>query len=98
LLRKGKWSEIEVGDLVLVEKNHRIPADLLLLKSSEPKGEAFIETSTLDGEKHLKPKESLKQLKDKITIFSSGDSAENKTVDPGKPIEGYGVKRAASEP
>lgn len=54
-----KWSKIEVGDLVLVQKNERIPADLLMLKTSDSKGRGFIETSTLDGEKHLKPRESI---------------------------------------
>ena len=58
-----KWSKVHVGDLVLVKKNHRIPADLLLITSSDSKGTAFIETSTLDGEKHLKPRESLEKLR-----------------------------------
>ena len=32
------------------------PADLILLKSSQPKGIAFIETKSLDGETNLKNK------------------------------------------
>lgn len=33
-----------------------IPADLILLKSSDPKGGLFIETKNLDGETNLKNK------------------------------------------
>lgn len=45
-----------LGDLILVLKNERIPADLLLLSTDNPEGTGFLETSTLDGEKHLKPR------------------------------------------
>jgi phospholipid-translocating ATPase len=68
MLVRDKWSEIEVGDLVLVEKNERVPADLLLLTCSDPKGVAHIETSTLDGEKHLKPRESIEKIRKMLKI------------------------------
>ena len=44
-----KWKDIRVGDLVRVENNDFIPADLILISSSEPEGLCFIETSNLDG-------------------------------------------------
>lgn len=42
--------DLKVGDLIKVKKGSRIPADSILLQSSEPSGEAFIKTDQLDGE------------------------------------------------
>ncbi|KAK9477001.1 hypothetical protein V1514DRAFT_284020 [Lipomyces japonicus] len=42
--------DLKVGDLVLVQKDQRVPADMILLKSSEANGETFIRTDQLDGE------------------------------------------------
>lgn len=43
-------SSISVGDLVLLEKNDRVPADLILLRTSDSSGTCFIRTDQLDGE------------------------------------------------
>jgi hypothetical protein len=43
-------SSIRVGDLVVLEKNQRVPADLILLRTSESSGTCFIRTDQLDGE------------------------------------------------
>jgi phospholipid-translocating ATPase len=43
-------SSIRVGDLVLIEKNQRVPADLILLRTSDTSGTCFIRTDQLDGE------------------------------------------------
>uniref|UniRef100_H2ZKF5 Phospholipid-transporting ATPase n=1 Tax=Ciona savignyi TaxID=51511 RepID=H2ZKF5_CIOSA len=51
---KMKWSDLQVGDIVRVVCNSVIPADILLLHSSDPDGICFIETSNLDGESNLK--------------------------------------------
>lgn len=41
---------LAVGDLVKLHKDKRIPADMILLQSSEASGESFIKTDQLDGE------------------------------------------------
>lgn len=43
-------SSLAVGDLVLLEKNQRVPADLVLLRTSDEEGTCFIRTDQLDGE------------------------------------------------
>jgi phospholipid-translocating ATPase len=49
-------SRIRVGDLVFLEKNQRIPADLVLLRTSDSNGTCFIRTDQLDGETDWKLK------------------------------------------
>ncbi|KAJ1796366.1 putative aminophospholipid-translocase, partial [Coemansia sp. RSA 2399] len=43
-------AKIRVGDLVLIEKNQRVPADMLLLRTTESSGACFVRTDQLDGE------------------------------------------------
>ena len=43
-------SSLRVGDLVHLEKNQRVPADLVLLRTSDVSGTCFIRTDQLDGE------------------------------------------------
>ena len=50
-----KWADIKVGDIVKVEKDQEIPADLLLV--SAPKDIVFVSTMNLDGETNLKDRE-----------------------------------------
>nr|CAB3224704.1 probable phospholipid-transporting ATPase IIA [Phallusia mammillata] len=54
-----KSSEIQVSDLLVLKKNQRVPADLVLLKSSEKNGTCFIRTDQLDGETDWKLKVSV---------------------------------------
>eukprot|EP01117_Protostelium_nocturnum_P006113 TRINITY_DN2203_c0_g1_i3.p1 TRINITY_DN2203_c0_g1~~TRINITY_DN2203_c0_g1_i3.p1 ORF type:complete len:1236 (+),score=387.58 TRINITY_DN2203_c0_g1_i3:144-3851(+) len=56
-----KWSKLKVGQVIKMKDGDQIPADVVLLSSSEEKGIAFVEASSLDGEAGLRRKEPLKQ-------------------------------------
>lgn len=47
---KTQAQNLRVGSLVELHKDQRIPADMVLLQSSESTGESFIRTDQLDGE------------------------------------------------
>ncbi|QPG74872.1 hypothetical protein FOA43_002208 [Brettanomyces nanus] len=53
-LNKTQWSNIKVGEIVKLECDEWVPADIILLTSTNDLGETFIETMALDGETNLK--------------------------------------------
>eukprot|EP00002_Diphylleia_rotans_P003086 TRINITY_DN12068_c0_g1_i3.p1 TRINITY_DN12068_c0_g1~~TRINITY_DN12068_c0_g1_i3.p1 ORF type:complete len:1169 (+),score=197.15 TRINITY_DN12068_c0_g1_i3:63-3569(+) len=56
----GFYKDVEVGDILFLQRNDEIPADAVLLSSSSLDGTCFIETSNLDGESNLKARNSTK--------------------------------------
>ncbi|KFP37679.1 putative phospholipid-transporting ATPase IB, partial [Chlamydotis macqueenii] len=66
VLRNGMWQnimwkEVAVGDIVKVTNGQHLPADMIIISSSEPQAMCYIETANLDGETNLKIRQGLSQ-------------------------------------
>uniref|UniRef100_A0A672Q915 Phospholipid-transporting ATPase n=1 Tax=Sinocyclocheilus grahami TaxID=75366 RepID=A0A672Q915_SINGR len=58
------WKELRVGDFIRLRCNEILPADVLLLSSSDPDRLCHIETATLDGETNLKQRQVVRSFID----------------------------------
>uniref|UniRef100_A0A8C5GCC2 Phospholipid-transporting ATPase n=1 Tax=Gouania willdenowi TaxID=441366 RepID=A0A8C5GCC2_GOUWI len=58
------WKEVQVGDFIRLRCNEILPADVLLLSSSDPDRLCHIETATLDGETNLKQRQVVRSFLD----------------------------------
>ncbi|XP_034945439.1 probable phospholipid-transporting ATPase VA isoform X2 [Chelonus insularis] len=66
---KVAWKDIKVGDVVHLSNNEVVPADILLLRSSDPQGCAFLDTCNLDGETNLKQRQVIRGFLDHQNSF-----------------------------
>jgi magnesium-transporting ATPase (P-type) len=57
--REVLWKDLRVGMVIRVENKGEVPADVVVLQTSEPRGVCYIETSNIDGETNLKLKEAV---------------------------------------
>ncbi|KAI8601931.1 hypothetical protein EDD21DRAFT_373196 [Dissophora ornata] len=57
------WQDVKVGDIVYLKNDDPIPADIVILSTSEADGLCFIETKNLDGETNLKIRRGLTATK-----------------------------------
>jgi hypothetical protein len=44
-----KWKDVRVGDILKIRNNETIPADMVVLHTSDKDGLAYLETANLDG-------------------------------------------------
>ena len=57
--KKSSAASVHVGDIIRVYQNERIPADLVLLQTTEKSGSVFIRTDQLDGETDWKLRKAI---------------------------------------
>uniref|UniRef100_A0A8C5UF81 ATPase phospholipid transporting 10B (putative) n=1 Tax=Malurus cyaneus samueli TaxID=2593467 RepID=A0A8C5UF81_9PASS len=63
------WKDVRVGDFVQLQCNEIIPADILLLHSSDQNGICHLETANLDGETNLKQRRVVMGFSSQNTLF-----------------------------
>ncbi|XP_062991171.1 phospholipid-transporting ATPase VD-like [Elgaria multicarinata webbii] len=61
------WKDVHVGDIIRLSCNEEIPADMVLLYSSDGDGICHLETSSLDGETNLKERQVVKGYAEQAT-------------------------------
>jgi phospholipid-translocating ATPase len=57
---RDAWKDLQVGDFVRLYSDDEIPADILILSTSDPDGSCYVETKNLDGETNLKVRSALR--------------------------------------
>ena len=57
---KKYWKDVKVGDVLRIYNNDEVPADLVILATSDEDNCCYVETKNLDGETNLKVKQALK--------------------------------------
>uniref|UniRef100_A0A8C9MYF3 Phospholipid-transporting ATPase n=1 Tax=Serinus canaria TaxID=9135 RepID=A0A8C9MYF3_SERCA len=61
------WKNVNVGDFIRLSRNEIIPADMVLLYSSDPNGICYIETAGLDGETNLKQRQVVRGYSEQVS-------------------------------
>lgn len=57
--KRDYWKNVQVGDFVRLYNDDSIPADVVVISTSDPDGTCYVETKNLDGETNLKVRQAL---------------------------------------
>ncbi|KAM5346746.1 hypothetical protein ACJ41O_009751 [Fusarium nematophilum] len=58
--QKDAWKSLVVGDFVRIYNDEELPADIIILATSDPDGACYVETKNLDGETNLKVRQAVR--------------------------------------
>lgn len=68
-----RWRDVAVGNYIRIHRDQSVPADFVLLTSSQDDGMAFVDTAQLDGETSLKAKNSPQETLNMVQTTSIQD-------------------------
>jgi len=71
-------AQVKVGDILELHAKDRVPADLVILSTSEPTGSIFIKTDQLDGETDWKVRRSIRSTHS--ILFANKEAIVSGTV------------------
>lgn len=57
---RDAWKNLQVGDFVRLYNDDELPADIIVLSTSDSDGACYVETKNLDGETNLKVRQALR--------------------------------------
>ena len=80
-----KWQSLQVGDIVKLDRDEAVPADIVLLSTKGNNNIVYIETMALDGETNLKTKQPSPALRgacDTIEGLTTSQNIEMVVEDP----------------
>ena len=84
------WKDMKVGKIVKLIRNESIPCDVLIIETSNENGLSYLETSNLDGESALKPRECFNYINlENYNQFEIHIDKPNKNI---YQIDGYVIK------
>ncbi|XP_020971034.1 phospholipid-transporting ATPase 1-like isoform X2 [Arachis ipaensis] len=84
--RPKKWNRIQAGDVVKISADEMIPADIVLLGTSDQSGIAYIQTMNLDGESNLKTRFARQETVTAVTSESCGVTGVIRCEKPNRNI------------
>ncbi|WYZ38535.1 hypothetical protein EsH8_III_000449 [Colletotrichum jinshuiense] len=84
-----EWQDLKVGDVVKLQRDDDVPADIVLLHASGPNGTAYIETMALDGETNLKAKRASPTLAGRCQTMEGIKSCEATIVSEDPNLDLY---------
>ena len=58
--KKDAWKSLLVGDFIRIYNDDELPADVIVLSTSDADGACNVETKNLDGETNLKVRQALR--------------------------------------
>ncbi|OQR96809.1 phospholipid-transporting ATPase, partial [Achlya hypogyna] len=92
-LVEKQWQHVLVGDVLFLKDKDELPADVLILATSEEEGRCFVETCNLDGETNLKRRTALEPVAKLIGFRNLSDA----TLDESDHVKKCGAFRGSIE-